>query len=56
MSLTVIGGKPKPLILFHLSRAPRRFGEQKRLVAGVRETVDEAVSIGRRSKMYGASG
>ena len=39
VSLTVIGGKWKPLILFHLSRGPRRFGELKRLVVGVSEKV-----------------
>lgn len=39
VSLAVIGGKWKPLILFHLSRGPRRFGELKCLVAGVSEKV-----------------
>ena len=39
VSLAVIGGKWKPLILFHLSGGPRRFGELKRLVAGVSEKV-----------------
>lgn len=38
-SLLVIGGKWKPLILFHLNGGPRRFGELKRLVAGISEKV-----------------
>jgi DNA-binding HxlR family transcriptional regulator len=33
----VVGGKWKPLILFHLQSRPRRFGELRRLVAGVSE-------------------
>ena len=39
VALTVIGGKWKPLILFHLNHGPRRFGELKRLVSGISEKV-----------------
>ena len=38
-SLAVMGGKWKPLILYHLHSGPRRFGDLKRLVAGVSEKV-----------------
>ena len=38
-ALAVIGGKWKPLILFHLNDGPKRFGEIKRLVAGISEKV-----------------
>ena len=38
-ALAVMGGKWKPLILFHLHPGPKRFGELKRLVAGVSEKV-----------------
>ena len=36
-ALVVVGGKWKPLILFHLGPSRRRFGELRRLVAGVSE-------------------
>jgi DNA-binding HxlR family transcriptional regulator len=36
-ALVVMGGKWKPLILFHLGHDRRRFGELRRLVAGVSE-------------------
>ena len=39
VALAVVGGKWKPLILFHLREGPRRFGQLKRLVAGVSEKV-----------------
>jgi DNA-binding HxlR family transcriptional regulator len=39
VALCVIGGKWKPLVLFHLNGGPRRFGELKRLVAGISEKV-----------------
>ncbi|MAL56620.1 helix-turn-helix domain-containing protein [Brevundimonas aurantiaca] len=39
VSLSVMGGKWKPLILYHLRSGPRRFGDLKRLVAGISEKV-----------------
>jgi DNA-binding HxlR family transcriptional regulator len=39
VALAVMGGKWKPLILYHLRSGPRRFGELKRLVAGISEKV-----------------
>jgi DNA-binding HxlR family transcriptional regulator len=36
-ALAVVGGKWKVLILWHLGPAPRRFGELRRLVAGISE-------------------
>ena len=36
-ALVVVSGKWKPLILFHLVSGKRRFGELRRLVAGVSE-------------------
>jgi DNA-binding HxlR family transcriptional regulator len=35
VALSVIGGKWKPLILFHLAHETRRYGELKRAVVGV---------------------
>ncbi len=39
VSLAVMGGKWKPLILYHLNSGPKRFGDLKRLVAGISEKV-----------------
>jgi DNA-binding HxlR family transcriptional regulator len=39
VALAVVGGKWKPLVLFHLNGGPRRFGELRRLVAGISEKV-----------------
>ena len=37
VALAVMGGKWKPLILFHLRPGSQRFGDLKRLVAGISE-------------------
>ncbi|WP_192243066.1 winged helix-turn-helix transcriptional regulator [Mesorhizobium silamurunense] len=37
VALAVVGGKWKPLILFHLGGRARRFGELRRLVVGISE-------------------
>jgi len=37
--LRYIGGKWKPVLLFHLQFGPRRFGELKRLTVGISEKV-----------------
>ena len=39
VALTVMGGKWKPLILYHLNSGPKRVGDPKRLVAGISEKV-----------------
>lgn len=39
VALAVMGGKWKPLILYNLQDGPKRFGDLKRLVAGVSEKV-----------------
>ena len=39
VALSVVGGKWKPLILYHLNSGPKRFGDLKRLVAGISEKV-----------------
>lgn len=39
IALEVIGGKWKPLILFHLVDNPRRFSELRRCVVGISEKV-----------------
>ncbi len=39
VALAVIGGKWKLLILYHLKGGPKRFGDLRRLVAGVSEKV-----------------
>jgi DNA-binding HxlR family transcriptional regulator len=36
-ALAVIGGKWKPIVLWHLAPGPRRFGELRRLVNGISE-------------------
>ena len=39
VALSIMGGKWKPLVLFHLRHGPKRFGELRRLVAGISEKV-----------------
>ena len=39
VALAVMGGKWKPLILYHLRSGPKRFGALKRLVEGISEKV-----------------
>ena len=39
VALAVMGGKWKPLILYHLNSGPKRFGDLRRLVAGISEKV-----------------
>ena len=39
VSLAVMGGKWKPLILYRLRSGPRRFGDLRRSVAGISEKV-----------------
>jgi DNA-binding HxlR family transcriptional regulator len=39
VALRYIGGKWKPVLLFHLQFSPRRFGELKRLAEGISEKV-----------------
>lgn len=39
IALAVMGGKWKPLILYHLQHGPQRFGDLKRLVVGISEKV-----------------
>ena len=39
VALAVMGGKWKPLILYHLRSGPKRFGDLKRLVVGISEKV-----------------
>ena len=39
VALTVLGGKWKPLILYHLRPGPKRFGDLRRLVGGISEKV-----------------
>jgi DNA-binding HxlR family transcriptional regulator len=36
-ALAVVGGKWKPIVLWHLSDDPRRFGELRRRVTGISE-------------------
>ena len=39
VAMAVLGGKWKPLILFHLNSGSKRFGDLRRLVAGISEKV-----------------
>lgn len=36
-ALAVVGGKWKPIVLWHLVEGPKRFGELRRLVTGISE-------------------
>jgi DNA-binding HxlR family transcriptional regulator len=36
-ALAVVGGKWKPVVLWHLTSGPRRFGELRRSVTGISE-------------------
>src|SRR4051812_33008754 len=36
-ALAVVGGKWKPIVLWHLAAGPQRFGELRRLVTGISE-------------------
>ena len=36
-ALDVVGGKWKPIVLWHLAPGPRRFGQLRRLVTGISE-------------------
>ncbi|MGH8778539.1 winged helix-turn-helix transcriptional regulator [Paraburkholderia sp.] len=56
VALSVVGGKWKPLVLYHLNGGPRRFGELRRLVGAIsekvltqqlRELVDDGIVIRR---------
>ena len=39
VAMAVMGGKWKPLILYHLNSGRKRFGDLRRLVAGISEKV-----------------
>jgi DNA-binding HxlR family transcriptional regulator len=39
VAVAVMGGKWKPLILYHLRSGPKRFGDLRRLVDGISEKV-----------------
>ena len=39
VALAVMGGKWKPLILYHVGHGPKRFGELRQLVTGISEKV-----------------
>lgn len=39
VAIAVMGGKWKPLILYHLRARPQRFGDLRRLVEGISEKV-----------------
>ncbi len=39
VALAVMGGKWKPLILYHLRSGPKRFGDLKRLIGRISEKV-----------------